>query len=681
MISVIDEPRAYRDWGLELESDIISIIIPGQTIIVLNSQAAVDELLGRLGNNTGMVRYGERWRSQRKMTHEVLHKIASEERWPLVERQSRLTLHRILNNPEGFSAEIRRMAGSTLLMAVYGYEVTSPDDSLVKVVEDAVEGFSQAVIVSNYFVNTVPWLQYLPEWFPGSVVEGESQRLALSKRSDVGYPLRMDEESNGAAGTATPSMLSFWLTRYVYQEAPSNLAEVEDRVRWAAGELTTAAVFKSVASTRVFVMAMAMHPDVQAKAQAELDAVIGTRLPEMADRDSLPYIRRIVKEVFRWRMVLPLALPHACIQDDTYKGYHIPKGAIVAISNNPDVYIDPDRFNPDRFLDLSVPDAPTFGYGRRSCPGSHHAEASLFIVAAGLLACSTSALRKTQRKADPVEAGDEIKRGCSLHPFKCRITPRSERHEQIIRDWADRSRVTGDLWQTTMDYQNRVGSKFGGGGVAGASEANVDRRERLRKACDPYILRNHLGSLECRLCLTLHTNEGSYLAHTQGKKHQTNLARRAARDAKETQLITAPAPAASVPRKMFIKIGRPGYRVTKVRDPLMAAAAGGGGAKEGMMVQVHLPQIKEGVIPRRRFMSAWEQKKEQPNRAYQYLIVAAEPYESIAFRIPAREIEDIEENPDWNWSHWDADTKTIQLPIHVQNIIFGAVRPIDILGQ
>ena len=139
---------------------------------------------------------------------------------------------------------------------------------------------------------------------------------------------------------------------------------------------------------------------------------------------------------------------------------------------------------------------------------------------------------------------------------------------------------------------------------------------------DPYILRNHLGSLECRLCLTLHTNEGSYLAHTQGKKHQTNLARRAARDAKDTQLITAPAPASTIQRKMFIKIGRPGYRVTKVRDALTAAMVGGGGAKEGMMVQVHLPQIKEGVLPRRRFMSAWEQKKEQPNRAYQYLIVS-----------------------------------------------------------
>ena len=208
-----------------------------------------------------------------------------------------------------------------------------------------------------------------------------------------------------------------------------------------------------------------------------------------------------------------------------------------------------------------------------------------------------------------------------------------------------------------MDYQNRVGSKFGGGGVAGASESNVDRRERLRKlaletidlAKDPYILRNHLGSLECRLCLTLHTNEGSYLAHTQGKKHQTNLARRAARDAKETQLMVAPA-ASSVQRKVFLKIGRPGYRVTKVRD--------NDTGKEGMMVQVHLPQIKEGVVPRRRFMSAWEQKREPPNKAYQYLIVAAEPYETIAFRIPAREIEDESDDAGyWNWSHWDPDTK------------------------
>ena len=82
---------------------------------------------------------------------------------------------------------------------------------------------------------------------------------------------------------------------------------------------------------------------------------------------------------------------------------------------------------------------------------------------------------------------------------------------------------------------------------------------------------------------------------------------------KDAQLTIAPTQN-NIQRKVFLKIGRPGYRVTKVRDPETRA--------EGMMVQVHLPQIKLGVQPRRRFMSAWEQKREPPNRAYQYLIVS-----------------------------------------------------------
>lgn len=103
--------------------------------------------------------------------------------------------------------------------------------------------------------------------------------------------------------------------------------------------------------------------------------------------------------------------------------------------------------------------------------------------------------------------------------------------------------------------------------LAGASETAVDRRERLRKlaletidlAKDPYILRTHLGTLECRLCLTLHINEGSYLAHTQGKKHQTNLARRAAKDNKEQEFAyQPPAQQDLVRKKVFVKIGRPG---------------------------------------------------------------------------------------------------------------------------
>lgn len=204
-----------------------------------------------------------------------------------------------------------------------------------------------------------------------------------------------------------------------------------------------------------------------------------------------------------------------------------------------------------------------------------------------------------------------------------------------------------------MDFQNRVGSKTGGGGVASFSESNRERRERLRQLAletidlnkDPYFMKNHLGSYECKLCLTLHNNEGSYLAHTQGKKHQASLARRAAKEAKD-----APAqPAPEKPRvdiKKFVKIGRPGYRVMKQRDPETG--------QQSLLFQIDYPEVSEGVIPRHRFMSAYEQKMEPPDRKWQYLLFAAEPYETIAFKVPSREVDKSEGK---FWTLWNRETE------------------------
>ena len=108
---------------------------------------------------------------------------------------------------------------------------------------------------------------------------------------------------------------------------------------------------------------------------------------------------------------------------------------------------------------------------------------------------------------------------------------------------------------------------FCAGGVSSVTQAALERKERLRKLAletiditkDPYIIKNHLGTYECKLCLTVHPNEGNYLAHTQGKRHQSNLGRRAAMEAKNA------APVQMVQRepvkKRVMKIGRPGYKV------------------------------------------------------------------------------------------------------------------------
>lgn len=208
-----------------------------------------------------------------------------------------------------------------------------------------------------------------------------------------------------------------------------------------------------------------------------------------------------------------------------------------------------------------------------------------------------------------------------------------------------------------MDYQNRAGSKFGGGGVASTSATNADRRERLRKLAletidldkDPYFFKNHVGSFECRLCLTVHQNDGSYLAHTQGRKHQTNLARRAAKDAqmgkKQEEGFTG-ANAIQI-RKNFVKIGRPGYKITKTMDPISR--------QQGLLFQLQFPELNQGAEPKVRFMSAYEQKVEDPpDKAFQFLLVAAEPYETCAFKLQAREIDRREEKY-WTW--FDQDSK------------------------
>lgn len=75
---------------------------------------------------------------------------------------------------------------------------------------------------------------------------------------------------------------------------------------------------------------MSLYPDVQRKAQVELDAVVGQgRLPQLADRDKLPYVTAVVREVLRWHTVAPLGVPHVSVSDDEYNGYFIPKGSIV----------------------------------------------------------------------------------------------------------------------------------------------------------------------------------------------------------------------------------------------------------------------------------------------------------------------------------------------------------------
>ncbi len=136
-----------------------------------------------------------------------------------------------------------------------------------------------------------------------------------------------------------------------------------------------------------FILAMTLGPDIQKRAQAELDAVLSagssghwTRLPTFADRPQLPYVNAIVLEVLRWNPAVPLGLAHRVTQDDVYRGYFIRKGTVVwaniwSMLHDPAVFPDPHEFRPARYLkedgslrELERYEDPSiigFGFGRR----------------------------------------------------------------------------------------------------------------------------------------------------------------------------------------------------------------------------------------------------------------------------------------------------------------------------
>lgn len=210
-----------------------------------------------------------------------------------------------------------------------------------------------------------------------------------------------------------------------------------------------------------------------------------------------------------------------------------------------------------------------------------------------------------------------------------------------------------------MDRQNRHGAKPGGGGEASAQQREIDRKERLRQLAmemvdldkDPYMIRNHHGRIECKLCLTIHRDEADYLAHTQAKRHQQNLARRRAMDAARDAVAPQPVMVTKVTKS--IKIGRPGYRVVKQRDPETGQRA--------LLFEVDYPEIEEGMQPRHRFMSAYEQRIEAPDKDFQYIMFAAEPYETIGFKVPSLEVDKGEGR---FWTNWDSTLKKFSLQVH-----------------
>ncbi|KAK7682347.1 hypothetical protein QCA50_014552 [Cerrena zonata] len=336
-------------------------------------------------------------------------------------------------------------------MITYGYSVQEGSDHFVNLADTVMSNFALAGSPGTFMVDIVPVLQYLPKWLPG--MRGYWKTMASWRKEtelmfDEPYQFAKAQFKNNGI---VPSLVSLLLESEISCTDEAN-------IKLTAGSLYGAGADTTVSANYSFLLAMTLNSSIQAKAQEEIDKVIGnSRLPTIADRDNLPYINALVKEVFRWNSITPLGMPHRVIRDDIHKGYFIPKGSTVIVNawhllHDPDVYADPLSFNPNRFLGDNPERDPrkiVFGFGRRICPGIcsayfgftddsdvieglNLADTSVFIFCA--LSLAVFNVSKVVRDGVVVEPICEWETGVVSHPkdFECSIKPRSAKARELI---------------------------------------------------------------------------------------------------------------------------------------------------------------------------------------------------------------------------------------------------------
>ncbi|KAF8314232.1 cytochrome P450 [Clavulina sp. PMI_390] len=323
-----------------------------------------------------------------------------------------------------------------ILQSTYGFDSDDKDPILLNAVQ-ATEVASVSLLPTKHLVNLFPILQHLPAWLPFQPwrIEAKRARKVLDPLNEAPWQRFL---RNHVEGVANESVASRIFSEQTTEN--SHLLPTLAATNLMAGAETT------LATCRTFLLAMLLHPKAQKKAQEELDRVVGhNRLPTIEDQPNLPYLDAVVKEVLRWRPVVPISVPTTPRRADLYGDYLIPSEVMViqntwAISRDENMYPDAESFNPDRWL---VADPPRdsrlwcFGIGRRICPGMAYAEVVYTTLFMTLLAtvdiCPALDKAGKQQLVNPsVQTTGRIVD--SPLPFSYRMIPRSKGRVSLLRE-------------------------------------------------------------------------------------------------------------------------------------------------------------------------------------------------------------------------------------------------------
>ncbi|KZT58478.1 cytochrome P450 [Calocera cornea HHB12733] len=399
----------FKRWADEY-GDVMLYRIMGLPILFVNTRKAAAELLEKRTASTGgrphQVMCDDLChlspdpsrtndlalhRQYRRLYNIVIGPRTAACAWPIQVRETRRAALEILESPSRRMEPIRRAIAAIVFELVYGMKIKSYSDPMVQMANEALQRFETIVKPGNWLVDMIPALQYLPKWLPGT------DFLRLSKEYDaLNISMRTlpyeQVKREMAKGTAKPC-----LTVTLMEEEEKY---GEELIKWITISHYTGGAETSASALHTFFAAMVLYPSVQAKAQAELDTIIGREHPPtLEDRERLPYCTALVSEVLRWQPVAPVALPHCMLKDEIYEGYLLPKGTTImanvwAMTRDERDFPDADEFQPERWLTEDgtlKEDVPgrtislAFGFGRRICPGWHLAEANLFAGTVAIL--------------------------------------------------------------------------------------------------------------------------------------------------------------------------------------------------------------------------------------------------------------------------------------------------------
>lgn len=241
---------------------------------------------------------------------------------------------------------VQRFAMSLITQVVFGFRTPTPDHDYIRQIFKNVQEISR-LTSSAAMIDMFPLLKKLPDvMLPARVLarkhfKNEREFLvSVWRRAKEAIETGNANVSSRRALRDLNKLLTVWVFQpcfadEVYKAQTSERFD-DDLSAYTCAVIQEAAADTSSVSVIAFIQAMILHPEIQKKAQKEIDTAFGDSLPSldggMEGAMGLPYLQACVKETLRWLPAAPLGLPHCVTQDDEYLGYKIPKGATVLLN-------------------------------------------------------------------------------------------------------------------------------------------------------------------------------------------------------------------------------------------------------------------------------------------------------------------------------------------------------------